>query len=63
MKKPIKEEIEAKISVIEDELHSIFNGLHETSNYLLCELDQQKLLLAKIILEEKFAEIESEDWS
>jgi len=63
MKKPIKEEIEAKIAFIEDELDSICADLSETSKFLLEELDHQKLILAKIVLEERFAQIEAEDWS
>ena len=63
MNKTTINQVEAKIAAIEDELNSSEYFLSETQAYLVNELDQQKLILAKLTLEERFARIDSEEWS
>lgn len=63
MNKTSISQVEAKIAAIEDELNSSGYFLSDTQAYLIDELDRQKLILARLTLEERFAQIDSEEWS
>jgi hypothetical protein len=49
-----------KISFLEDQLVSLDHYLPETYDYLMRELDQQKLTLAELEVEDAFASIDLE---
>jgi hypothetical protein len=55
-----KDQVLAKIDFIERQLLSLDHYLPETYDYLMAELDQQRLQLATLEVQETFQQIESE---
>jgi hypothetical protein len=60
MKPNHKHQVLAKIDFIERQLMSLDHYLPETYDYLMAELDQQRLQLASLDVQETFQQIESE---
>jgi hypothetical protein len=60
MKPTHKDQVIAKIDFIERQLLSLDHYLPETYDYLMAELDQQRLQLASLEVQETFQQIESE---
>jgi hypothetical protein len=55
-----KDQVLAKIDCIERQLLSLDHYLPETYDYLMAELDQQRLQLASLEVQETFQQIELE---
>jgi hypothetical protein len=49
-----KDQVLSKIKVLEEQLESLDHYLPETYQYLMMELDQQRLVLAEISVKEAF---------
>ena len=55
-----KEQVQSKIIFLEDQLVSLDHYLPETYDYLMAELDRQRLVLAEISVAEAFDQIGQE---
>jgi len=53
-----KEQVQSKIRFLEDQLVSLEHYLPETYDYLMAELDRQRLMLAEISVAEAFDRID-----
>ena len=56
-----KHKVASKIQFLEAQLVSLDNYLPETYQYLLCELDQQKYLLAQLEVQEYFDQVDDNE--
>jgi hypothetical protein len=61
MIKSDKHKVVSKIKFLEDRFMSLDNYLPETYQYLLCELDQQKYLLAQLEVQEYFDQVDDDE--
>jgi hypothetical protein len=53
-----KEQVQSKVRFLEDQLIALDHYLPETYEYLMAELDRQRLLLAEISVTEAFDQID-----
>ena len=61
MTKPDKQKVIFKIQFLEEQLVSLEYYLPETYQYLLAELDLQKVILAELEVSDAFASIDQEE--
>jgi hypothetical protein len=61
MTKPDKQKVIFKIQFLEEQLVSLDYYLPETYQYLLAELDLQKVILAELEVSDAFASIDQEE--